>query len=94
MPFPPPNRRQLKTAGNPIGVIDQSENNNYFKRRSLGTASNFGNSYKPISRGGVRTSADNERTRRRPPLGGSRSGVTTSNMQRTGMLGPGAPFRQ
>ena len=62
-------RRRIKTAGNPIGIIDQSENHQSV-RRSMGVTSGPSQAYgsfAPVSRSGVRTSAEATR-RRRPPL--------------------------
>ena len=86
--LPPPgaNRRQLRTAGNPIGILDQTDGASM--RRSMGGATS---AFGPASRSGLRTSAEHERKRRRLPADGSQSGITASTFppQKHGVFGGG-----
>ena len=66
-------RRQLRTAGNPIGIMDQNE-----RRSMAGAQSSFG----PASRSGLHTSAEITRNNRRRHhnMHASQSGVTASTL--------------
>lgn len=85
--------RKLKTAGNPIGIQDMSENFGGYNKRSLGgrTNSQFTTMQQTqFMRPGVQTAGENKRSRiKRSHLAGSFSGVTASTSHKGGHYGGG-----
>ena len=79
-------RRRLRTAGNPIGIMDQSERyslrrHSHNRERNMGYKS--GSFAAPTSSGGdvLKPHAGSRRGMRKPPLHGSQSGATMATSQ-------------
>ena len=63
-------RRRLYTAGNPIGILDQSEKGSLRKSLQLGQIRQNRGSFAPISRSGVHTTNEGRRARKQISVSG------------------------
>ena len=54
-------RRQLRTAGNPIGIMDQSEQFSFRRSMTRGSMSYQNGSFAPMTQQGLRIGADGRR---------------------------------